>query len=160
MTEFTAKKLGEVLAFAEVGVETFEKGKEALGTVFEGMDGVDGAIEDSRAHAAEIERVATEAGMMDAVRTKADGTGKKLRAMRDLYVADQWDNATELMEWHGFFEGAAIVHWSLVKGAAEGMDSEELHTLTLKSHDFHNEILDTINVKITAYAKGKESGTA
>ena len=34
MNEFTAKKLGEVLAFAEVGMETFEKGRDAFISVF------------------------------------------------------------------------------------------------------------------------------
>jgi len=72
--------------------------------------------EKNRMHGDEVMRLATEGGVIDTTLAKATATEEKLKKMRDLYVADQWDNATELMEWSGFFEGAAIVHWALMRG--------------------------------------------
>lgn len=113
MNEFIAKKLGEVLAFAVVGKETFEKGKDAFVSVL-GKEVFDEMIVETTKRIAAIEALAMENNAEEIVNTKLAGTGRKLREMRDLYVADQWDNPTELLEWSGFFEGAAVVHWALV----------------------------------------------
>ena len=73
---------------------------------------------------------------------KLEATGTKLRAMRDLYVGDQWHNATELLEWSGFFEGAAIVHFALVRGVAMELDNSDLLNLVNEAIDFHYQILE------------------
>jgi hypothetical protein len=140
MNEFVAKKLGEVLAFAVVGKETFEKGKDALISVM-GADVVNAMIEESGKRHDAIIALAKANSVEEIVMKKLEGTGTKLRAMRDLYVADQWDNATELLEWSGFFEGAAIVHWALVEGAAEGLNHHELKPLAAKGKSFHEMVL-------------------
>jgi len=57
MEEFSARKLGEVLAFAEVGIETFEKGREALEKVF-GKDKVEEVLAKNKAHAEKIKNIA------------------------------------------------------------------------------------------------------
>lgn len=141
MNEFVAKKLGEVLAFNQVGTDTFEKGKDALVAAL-GEEKFLDILEKNRIHGEAVMRIATDGGMIDTTLEKAAKTGEKLKAMRDLYVGDQWDNATELMEWSGFFEGAAIVHWALVRGAAEGMNSEELLTLSEEGVNWHYEVLE------------------
>ncbi len=141
MNEFTAKKLGEVLAFAEVGMETFDKGRNALISVF-GEEAVQSFVEESQIHADTIRSIAEKENVSEIVLKKLDGTGSKLRAMRDLYVADQWDNATELLEWSGFFEGAATVHWALVKGAAEAKADTDLTTLAEAGRNRHHAILE------------------
>lgn len=141
MNEFIAKKLGEVLAFNSIGTETFEKGRTALIAALGEERFLD--IEDkNRLHGKEIMRIATDEGIIDITLAKASKTQDKLRAMRDLYVADQWDNATELMEWSGFFEGAAIVHWALVCGAAEGLNHDALLTLAEEAVNWHTELLE------------------
>ena len=141
MNEFTAKKLGEVLAFAVVGIETFEKGKIALVSVL-GEDEVTKLISQSSKHRDVILKIAGVGNVLDIVNKKLEGTGMKLRAMRDLYVGDQWDNPTELLEWSGFFEGAAVVHWSLVKGAGERTNNQEIKNLAEEAVALHKEILD------------------
>lgn len=128
MNEFVAKKLGEVLAFAEVGKETCERGKAAMEGAF-GVERVAQIHRDNIAHADSIRIIAEKNSVEEIILKKLASTGQKLRAMRDLYVGDQWDNSTELLEWSGFFEGAAVVHWSLVLGAAETLLTAE-HSLT------------------------------
>lgn len=156
MTEFSARKLGEVLAFARVGADTIERGRAALEETF-GAEGVDALLAANLEHAEAIEGMAADAGMAEATLAKSEGTTAKLKQMRDLYVGDQWDNPVELMEWNGFFVGAAIVHWALVKGAAEGMGSDAMKALADQALGFHNATFDTVNVKIGEYARGRES---
>lgn len=141
MNEFVGKKLGEVLAFNRVGTDTFEKGRPALVAIL-GEEKVLDIEEKNRMHAEEVMRLATEGGVIDTTLTKATATEEKLKKMRDLYVADQWDNATELMEWSGFFEGAAIVHWALMRGVAQGLEHEGLLTLTEEGVNWHYEMLE------------------
>ena len=141
LNEFVAKILGEVLAFAVLGIETFEKGQKALASVL-GEDMVEDVMQKCEAHKAKILEIAENQAISDVVLKKLDATGTKLRSMRDLYVGDQWDNPTELLEWSGFFEGAAIVHWSLVKGAGETTNHPEVVKLAKEAFLLHEEIFD------------------
>jgi hypothetical protein len=93
-------------------------------------------------HNESVMKVATDAGVIDITLAKADKTAAKLMQMRDLYVGDQWDNATELMEWSGFAEGASIVHWALVRGCAEGLNDENLLTLAEEAVNWHYELIE------------------
>lgn len=142
INEFVAKKMGEVLAFADVGNETIEKGKAALILAL-GEDEVMNLLDKNRIHADEIKKIAQDEGVMDIVLTKLESTGKKLRLMRDVYIAEKWDNATELLEWSSFFHGAGAAHWALVRGAAETLDGETLIELAEEAQNFHHEMLDT-----------------
>ncbi len=145
--EFTAKKLGEVLAFARVGVETMEKGRGGLNQVWE--DNLNDFITQQKEQATQIEAVAQTAGVSDVTMAKAEGTSGKLRSMRDMYVGDEWDNAAELLEWLGFFEGAAVVHWKLVLGAAETVQDEVLTTLAQDGHGLHTGLLARVQESIS-----------
>ncbi len=136
MNEFTAKKLGEVLAFCQVGAETMEKGKQAFASALSDQD-IDALVTTLSEQAQKIESLTEN---KDVTMTKAEATGKKLRAMRDLYVGDEWDNPAELMEWSGFFEGAAVVHWDLVIGASEVLNNEELKDLAMTGRAFHHDL--------------------
>lgn len=142
MNEFTAKKLGEVLAFCRVGLETFERGNDAL---TQGLGGdIQSLIEDLQNQASQIESLAQEAGVEHITLPKSEATGTKLRSMRDLYVGDEWDNPAELLEWSGFFEGAALVHWALVVGAADAVEHETLQNLAEDGRDFHQDLLERV----------------
>ncbi|MCU0660067.1 MAG: hypothetical protein MUD00_00400 [Candidatus Pacebacteria bacterium] len=140
LNEFTAKKLGEVIAFSRVGKETFERGRSAMTRVF-GSDETERLIEENNTLAERITIIAEESGVNDTVQSKATATSEKLRAMRDLYVGDQWDNETELMEWSGFFEGAAIVHFALVLGASEKVDNAAIRHIAQDGIALHRKIL-------------------
>jgi hypothetical protein len=140
MNEFTAKKLGEVLAFANVGVETFEKGRNSFVSVL-GEETVKKYFSLCEKHEEKILKIAAANNVEEIVTRKVEGTGAKLRSMRDLYVANEWDNPTELLEWSGFFEGAAVVHWSLVKGIGEATKHPEIIKLAEEGYALHQEIL-------------------
>lgn len=157
INEFVAKKLGEVLAFNRVGTETLEKGRDALVKVL-GEEKIIDREEKNRIHGEEIVRIATEGGVIDSTLEKAVKTEEKLKKMRDLYVADQWDNATELLEWSGFFEGAAVVHWALVRGAGEGLDNEPLITLANEGVNYHTELLEQSESELSTI--GSDRATA
>lgn len=141
MNEFVGKKLGELLAFNRVGIDTYEKGRPALVTVL-GEEKVLDIEERDRLHGESVMKMATDGGVIDTTLAKAQATEEKLKKMRDLYIGDQWDNATELMEWSGFFEGAAIVHWALMRGAAQGLNNEDLLTLTEEGVNWHYQMLE------------------
>jgi hypothetical protein len=141
MNEFTAKKLGEVLAFTEVGLETFTKGRAAFESAL-GPEEVKHALEALAAQTDLIHTIANGASVLPTVLKKLEGTGEKLRKMRDLYVGDEWENPTELLEWSGFFEGAAVVHASLLQGTAEEIGHAELLALSNEALNFHKSLLD------------------
>ena len=154
MNEFVAKKLGEVLAFTQVSTDTYEKGKVALTQALGAERCMD--IEDkNRIHGEALMKIATDAGMIDITLAKAAKTNEKLKQMRELYVGDQWDNATELMEWSGFFEGAAIVHFALVRGSAEGMNDETLLELANEGVNLHYELLEMAEGELATTGQNK-----
>jgi hypothetical protein len=157
MNESIAKKLGEVLAFTRVGTDTIEKGRPALSNTL-GEEQVLDMLEKFRIHGEEIMRNATDAAMIDTVLEKAEKTETKVKEMRDLYIADKWDNATEIMEWNGFFIGAAIVHWAFVKGAAQGMNHENLMTLSEEGVNWNYELLEKMEGELES--KGQDKATA
>lgn len=141
MNEFVAKKLGEVLAFNQVGTDTLTRGRFALVEAL-GEERIFDMEEKNRIHGEAVIKAATEAGVIDATLAKAAKTEEKLKKMRDMYVADAWDNATELLEWSGFFEGAAIVHWNVVKGCAQALNNEPLLILCDEGITWHYELLE------------------
>ncbi len=152
MNEFVAKKLGEVLAFAVVGKETFEKGKDAFVSVL-GKEVLEDMIAETTKRVESIQAIATENQVQEIVNKKLEGTGKKLREMRDLYVAEQWDNPTELLEWSGFFEGAAIVHWALVEGIADALNHHTLKDLTKSAKEFHEMVLKNVEGELNGVGR-------
>ena len=58
-------------------------------------------------------------------------------------VGPTWLNATEILEWSGFFEGAAVVHWALVRGAAQGLNHEGLMILAEEAVNWHYEMIES-----------------
>lgn len=154
MNEFGAKKLGEVLAFAIVGEETIEKGRGVLSPVL-GENEIADILEKNRIYGDELKKLASELGVSDIVNTKLEKTSTKLREMRELYIGDQWENPTEILEWSGFFEGAAFVHWGLVKGVAETLNHELLMSLANECMNFHHDLLDTISSELQSVGQNK-----
>lgn len=128
------------MAFAKVGNDTLEKGAEGFSKVFMDQKLAD-LHKKNEEHLAAVLKIATEAKVTEITLPKAKATAEKLSQMRDLYVKDEWDNPTELCEWFGFFEGAAVVHWTLVKGVAEAIGSEELEKLADDAIIHHEELL-------------------
>jgi hypothetical protein len=149
MNEFVSKKLGEVMAFSVVGVKTIGQGRAALATVFNDLDDLE---QTQIFYQTELTTIAGDNPLFTA---KAEGTGAKLTGMRDAYIGDEWDNPVEIMEWLGFFEGAAIVHWSLVGGAAAALDLPQLAQLTAQAVDFHQKLLSRVTAQLAEIGRGR-----
>ena len=143
INEFLAKKIGEVIAFTRVGIDTLERAHAPLVSVL-GEEKVQDILDRNRFHGEELLRITTDGGAVDTTLQKASKTEEKLKAMRDLYIKDEWDNPTEILEWSGFFEGAAIVHAGLIKGGAEALGNESLMTLCEEFVQYHYEILEMV----------------
>jgi hypothetical protein len=146
MNEFAAKKLGEVLAFAEVGHETTDRGRSALEAKLS-IETMHNLTQETAGHADVLRTLIDKFNIEEIALKKAEATGQKLRRMRDLYLAneDDWQKPSELLEWSGFFHGAAGVHWSLVKGIAEAAQQSELYDLAVGAFAFHNEVIGEVS---------------
>jgi hypothetical protein len=147
MTEYMAKKLGEVLAFAEVGQETLSKSRTALNTAID-HDEVDRLIEAQNDFSEQIKILTQDEKVVGITLDKAAVTAEKIRQMRDLYIKENWSNPVEVLEWLGFHTGAAGVHWSLLIGLAhENKDGEALK-LAERGYKFYRGFLDEIGKHI------------
>ncbi len=138
MNEFVAKKLGEVLAFSNVGIELFERGETALKEVFSDYNEIKGTFEEQ---ASNVKQFADSGGVLETTESKAKATGDKLRSMMETYIGDEWDNTAELLEWMGFFEGAATVHWRVIEGAGEAMSDDDLYQFAADGADLRHDLL-------------------
>lgn len=136
MNTFVSEKLGEVLAFSRAGKDTLEKGKKAfLGSIDEISLATLGKqfeeIESSIATLVTAENVSVAA--FETAKHSAD----TITAMRDTYIEGKWSEESELLEWMGFYTGAALVHWQLIAGAAESLKHERLITLSTTAIAFY-----------------------
>ena len=154
MDEHSAKKLGEVLAFAEIGLDTLGKGKEGFAKIFTGEQ-LQAILQKNEEHVSAVKASAKNLEVENIVLTKAQATGNKLTTMRDLYIGDSWDDPIELMEWSGFFEGAALVHWSLVHGKAKKLQLNELEALSEEAMTFHEGLLKQMTLLISQHVSSE-----
>lgn len=154
---FVAKKMGEVLAFCNVGADTFEKGRPALSEKY-GADFVESREAKFKSGADLLNRLFMDDAMRETGLAKAQATGEKLTKLRDIYVGDEWGNAIELSEWSGFFEGAGRVHWELVRGVATALKNDELASLADNWIEDHKNFLD--QASLTLKGVGLERASA
>lgn len=140
MNEFVGRKMGEVLAFAETFNDTVERGREAIEKELN-ADEIQNLETDSQHQAEAIKRFAEDGGVAEVTATKAQATNTKLRTLRDTYIGDSWDELTEIYEWMGFYTGAAIVHWELVKGAGEGLGNQDVVKVAKDAQEFYEKLL-------------------
>lgn len=150
MNEHMWKKCGEVKAFAEVGISFLKQAKSGLRNDVFSVDEIEELIAANQTHRDQIDQIAESAGQTDAVNEKAEATKEKLMGLQDSYLTDEddWKDPMELLEWSGFFHGGAVVHWSLIVGAAQQGGSEKLARLASGGHKFHHEVLHAVKDSI------------
>ena len=114
MNEFGAKKTGEVIAFLHIGQQFLDKGGSAGRQAF-GTQAADFAkrLENLRTQS---EQLFVGDSFKEKIKSKVEATTTKVSDMMHLYVGDEWDNPTELLEWSGFYAGAGAVHAALLDG--------------------------------------------
>jgi len=156
MNEFTAKKLGEILAFTEVGFETLSKGKNVFESTF-GAEKVAHIKKMLLTQKDSIHTLADRAGTLKVVLDKFEKTAEKLVKMRDLYVENGWESSLELLEWFGFFEGGIVTHSSILQGAALEMSHSELKGIADQCLAFHRELLEGITTLLHLIGRQKAS---
>lgn len=138
-----ARKMGELKAFCVLGQELFQKGGIALVSAF-GKEKVEEVITTLSQQQKEIETIVSSFELSSVMEEKAKKTIEKVGGMAETYIGDAWDDATELCEWLGFFEGAAVVHFSLVYGKAEKTQITEGMELSKSGMEFHQHLLDDV----------------
>ncbi len=154
INEFMAKKIGEVLAFTKISNDTIEKAGIPLSNVL-GEEKIIEFIEKNKRYIKEINHISETFNVSDIVTKKSASTEEKLKSMRDMYIREQWSNPVEVLEWSGFFEGAAIVHFALVKGCAEGINNDSLIAFSQECIDYHREILDIIESELCSVGSNR-----
>lgn len=143
MNPFIIKTLGNLLALAEVGSETYEKSKVSLEERL-GEKELEDLIEKNNIHAEEIRRIAEKTGKegeVEALRGKASG---KLRQMRDIYMGEKYSSSEDVLEWLSIFSGISYGEWSLLKGLGEKDNDMDILTISEEAINFHHNTLDII----------------
>ncbi len=138
MNEFTAKKSGEVLAFTQVGQQILQKA-EGIETVL-GESTVMAITQQLKAFESELLAVFKE-DHLEIAKIKAEATQIKLHDLAERYIGDEWNNPVEVLEWLGFFEGAAVVHCAVIEGAAAKLALNDLLPLATRMKEFHYETI-------------------
>lgn len=118
MNKFIAGKMGEVLAFARIGADTLTKGKKGFAKMLKKSE-IQFIGRFFKTLEAQVLILAKEEGAVAGVEKEAAKAQKKVTTMRNTYIGRKWDETDELLEWMGFYTGAALVHWYLIAGAAK-----------------------------------------
>ncbi|MEX0910413.1 MAG: hypothetical protein WDZ73_01525 [Candidatus Paceibacterota bacterium] len=158
MNEFTAKKLGEVMAFINTGASQFLLATDALVEVL-GQDFITEASEVYDEHKKALNQIVLQSDLKEVILTKAEKTEVKLKSMSDLYMQkpEDWQDPAEVIEWLGFFEGGAIVHFKLAEAAAEQLGLTEIIDFASKGVKWHQDFLLKLEQAITVVAKKRSS---
>ena len=139
MNEFIQRKLGEVVAFARIGSDTMTKGEEGFSKILSEED-----IEDLKRTFNDLENrllsIAESEDVLSEVEADSRETEEKVLSMRDTYISEKWDDESELLEWMGFYNGAALVHLHLIYGAAETLGFEELLFIARDALEFYQSL--------------------
>lgn len=144
MNDFMAKKLGEVVAFSNIGLELAERGDrafiEAVGekTAIQFREELKTFADVAQQHGTEL------------TTTKAELTTTKLRTMMEQYMADAWNGPTEILEWLSFFTGAGAAHWAVVAGAAQAAKLPDLEAQAIETKDRYHAYLHQTIEKLMA----------
>lgn len=142
MNTFISQKLGEVLAFARIGDDTLKKGREGFLKMLDEkeMEGLNGKFTELGNKVADF---ASKEGVGDEVEKEAKETEEKVRKMRDMYIDGNWNEESEVLEWMGFYTGAALVHWYLISGAGKSLGLSELESISKEAIEFYNSLFVT-----------------
>lgn len=150
MDPFLIKKLGEAFAFTRAFRDTLQKGKKGFSKIIEKKE-FESLLSKNEAHIGSIMRIVAEHDIDEEVRERAARMEEKLNKMRSVFLPREknFSDPLEVSEWMGFFEGAAYMHWVVVKDEADDKGADKLSVLSGKAADFHETMLS----KIASYVK-------
>jgi len=151
MKEKLAKKLGELLAFSQVGHDLFERTRENMLEVWP-ADELSLTTEENLGFAEQIKILTDKEKVSEITLAKAERTKEKLMKMQELYLGTDTD-PVEILEWLSFFEGAAAAHASLVAGMAGEM--KDVLDLAQEINAFHRKLSEKVSASL--FEAGKKS---
>jgi hypothetical protein len=139
MNIFVAGKMGEVLAFARIGADTLRKGRKGFAKMLT-KDEVQSMAKFFKTLEKQVLLLAREGDATEEVEEEASEAQAKIIKMRNTYIGRKWDEANELLEWMGFYTGAALVHWYLIAGAAKALHFKDLSKVSREAIDFYTSL--------------------
>jgi hypothetical protein len=159
MNEFIVKKLGEVKAFIIISGEFYGRGREALEKVLDGAE-MERVVRTITEQTERLEQLIDDLGEREIIDAKAMATAEKLRTMSEVYMKkeEDWADPAEVLEWLGFFEGAAAVHFHLASGAGRGLGLVDVSSFAEAAAEFHENFLDDVAAALSRYAEDKMAG--
>lgn len=145
MDPFLIKKLGEAFAFTRAFRDTLQKGKKGFLKIIEKKE-FENLLSKNEAHIGSIMKIVAEHDIDDEVRERAARMEEKLNKMRGVFLPREknFSDPLDVSEWMGFFEGAAYLHWIVVRDEAEKKKTGDLQVLANKAADFHETVLEQI----------------
>jgi hypothetical protein len=140
LTNHVAKKLGELLAFAQISQEIAEKTAQYGDGVFpmQKMKDTHAAYEKRLVATAQLSEITTQ------VQEQGAKSKEKIAAMQNTYLQEKWEDKEEVFEWLGFFIGAHLIHWSLVQDLAKEAGMAELEEFSRQAESFEKELLEQL----------------
>jgi len=143
MKKVVAKKLGEVCAFAAVSQDTYLQGKKALTKVFD-EDFIHEITTINSDTVDSLNKLMKDDTKVDVFSESVNETTKKIEAMRKIYLEDKWNETDEVLEWLGFIEGSATVHWNLVEELVFEENLPGFKEIAGKIKPFHTKLFKNI----------------
>jgi len=140
------RKTRELSALATLSIETFTKAEKGLQKAFTKKE-LDEIIQTNKQHLESINLLFDDE-QITKVKEKAEKTKNKLGGMQKIYLEEKWDEPLEVLEWLGFIEGAAVVHWSLVEELATESKMDSVENFALLGYRFHKDLLIKISKAI------------
>jgi len=148
MNEKITKKVGEASAFAQVLEATYQANEKVMKELLGAKAGA--VVKAAASQKTALQSLCDEAGTVSILKPKAEKTAEKITRMGEMYVGNDWDDATEVLEWMSFFVGGAIVHWQLIAGAGEAMGHTALQRVADAGVVYYKELLDQLNMTATS----------
>jgi len=155
MNEKITKKAGEAHAFAHVLETTVAANESVMKEILGSIAKTAGKTAAQQKTA--LQAICDEAGTVSTLLPKSEKTSKKITAMGEMYVGDQWGDSAEVLEWMSFFVGGAIVHWQLVVGAGEAMGHTSLTRIATAGVEFYTEMLEQLKESATKVGAERSS---
>jgi hypothetical protein len=154
MNQFTARKLGEVKAFAVVGVDIIKRSREALERSLATAE-VERVLQTIDKQKEVLEIIIYDSKEKDLINTKAEGTIAKIESMSGVYMKkeEDWQDPAEVLEWLGFFIGGAIVHFYLAAAAGRGSGLVEISAFAEEAAEFYEDFLEDVSSAIGRLAE-------
>ena len=157
MNEFSAKRLGEILAFVDALLYTCDKGKGALTSIL-GEEHLLEIVRISRSHKDSVHTISDRAKVLHSVMNKLEIKGDELNKLKDINIENDWENSTKVLQWLGYLEGMTILHASAFVGISVEIGHAELRSFADSYNTYHKELFNYITNLFHDISRDKARG--